>query len=183
MPGRNDGLPGRNSVDYDTRSKFCGRFFAEEFFMRGPATVAAAVAALLALSSAARANISVCNDHSATIHVALANQVNGSYTASGWWTVPKNACQVVDFTLQNSTFYYVAVSDDNEHWGNKVQLYVSTNMTGKFNYANADKSRSGAKAEMFGSASMGQDQSLSKLATLTLHIKNDGSSIEFTTKQ
>ncbi len=150
--------------------------------MRHFATIAAAIAALLGLGSAARANISVCNEYSATIHVALANQVSGSYTATGWWTVPKSACQDVDFTLQSPTFFYVAVSDDNEHWGNKVQLYVSTKMTGKFNYTNADKRRSGAKAEMFGSATMGQDQSLAKLATLTLHIKNDGSSIEFTTK-
>jgi uncharacterized membrane protein len=163
--------------------------FSEGFSMRCRATVAAAIAALLGFGSAARAAVTVCNEDSATIHVAFANHVNGSYTTAGWWSVPLNACQDVDFTPQGDTLYFTADSDDyvnngrtvTTHWGNQVQLFVSSNRSSKFNYTNADKSRNGARRETF------QPDALpgppAKLVGIIVHIKTVGSSVTFTTKQ
>jgi uncharacterized membrane protein len=146
-------------------------------------TTASVVAALLLFGSAARAGVTVCNEFPATIHVAFASQDNGSYTAAGWWTVPQNACQEVGFTLQGDTLYYAANSDEyksgrdtkRDHWGNKLQLFVSSK---KFNFTDAAKARPGAKAEMFSFAKMAQ-QPPGKNVAITMHFKQSGTSIEF----
>jgi len=152
------------------------------------AKIASAIAALLLFGSAARADIRICNEFPATIHVALAGADNGSYAAAGWWTVSENACQdVVGFTVQGDTIYYSADSDDyksgrdtkRDHWGNKLQLFVSEK---KFDFTDADKPRRGAKAQMFSSATMSQ-QPPSKDVAITLHFKQNGTSIEFKPKQ
>ncbi len=155
--------------------------------MKHLATTASSVAALLALGSVAQADIRVCNEFVAAIHVALAKQEGGSYTVGGWWTVPKNSCQDVDFTLEADTLYYAADSDDyrsgretrHDHWGNKIQLFVGSRFGNKFNFANADKGRAGAKPEMFSSATMTQ-QSQPKAVAITVHFKQGGTSIDFT---
>ena len=152
-------------------------------------TSAVCIAVLLALGSAARAaaTVTVCNEDSAAIHVALANQLNGSYATAGWWTIPLNACQDVKFTLQSQAIYFTADSDGYvdggktvvRHWGAGVQLFVGANAGRQFSYANADKSRSGAKAEAFQADSM--TDPLAQLIGLKIHITKTGSSVEFTT--
>jgi uncharacterized membrane protein len=156
--------------------------------MRHSSTLAAAIAISLGLGSVARAAVTVCNEDSATIHVAFANAVNGGYTTSGWWSVPLNMCQDVDFTLQGDTLYFTADSDAyasngktvTTHWGTGVTLYVGSNMAAKFNFTNADKSRSGAKAEAFQADAPEQP---AKLTGITVHIKTVGSSVTFTSQQ
>ncbi len=158
--------------------------------MRRLATTASAIAAFLFLGSSAWADIKVCNEALATIHVAFANQDNGGYTAAGWWAVPKDACQDVDFTLQGDTLYYAADSDSyksgrdtkRDHWGNKLKLFVGSK---KFNYTDAEKSRRGAKAEMFSSATTTPSKPAIEPApvAITVHFKPGGTSIEFTTKK
>ncbi len=146
-------------------------------------------AALLLFVSAAQATVTVCNEDSATIHVAFAKEVSGNYTTTGWWTVPLNSCQDVDFTLEGGTLYFTADSDvytDNgrkvtTHWGTpQLSLFVGTNHSGKFNYTNAQKSRRGAKSEQFQADSASGDPE--KLAKITVHIKKVGSSVEFVSK-
>jgi uncharacterized membrane protein len=159
----------------------------EIFMFRHCVLAASAVAISLLLAPAASANVTVCNEFLASIHVAFANETGGSYTASGWWTVAKDSCQDVDFTLQGDTLYYAANSDDykvgrdtkHDHWGNKVQLFVST---GKFNLTNAEKNRRGAKPVMFSSATATQ-QTPSTVVAITVHFKSGGTSISFTSKQ
>jgi hypothetical protein len=119
--------------------------------------------------------------------VAFANQVNSSFTTAGWWSVPVNACQDVDFTLQGDTLYFTADSDswvDNgrkvtTHWGNGMPLYVGSNHSSKFNYTNAEKSRRGAQAETFQPDGAGDQPE--KLVAIKVHIRKVGSSVEFTT--
>jgi uncharacterized membrane protein len=155
--------------------------------MRHVAKAVAALAALLALNSAARATVTVCNEDSATIHVAFANQVNGSYTATGWWTIPVDSCQDIDFTLQGDTLYFAADSDSymkdghrvTTHWGTSdVSLFVGTNRSKKFNYTNAEKSRAGATSVKFQPDSI---ENPDKLVKITVHIKTVGSSVESVT--
>jgi hypothetical protein len=152
-------------------------------------TLTVCIAALLALGSAAQAaaTVTVCNEDSAMIHVALANQLNGSYTTAGWWAIPLNACQDINFTLRSQTIYFTADSDgyvDNgktvvRHWGAGVRLFVGADTGRQFSYANADKSRGGAKAEAFQADSMADP--LAQLIGLKIHITKTGSSVEFTT--
>jgi uncharacterized membrane protein len=156
--------------------------------MRLSSTLAAAIAISLGMGSAARAAVSVCNEDSATIHVAFADEVNGAYTTSGWWSVPLNMCQDIDFTFQGDTLYFTADSDAyasngkkvTTHWGSGVKLYVGSNLAAKFNFTKADKSRKGAKAETF-QADMPQQPA--KLTGITVHIKTVGSSVTFTSQQ
>ncbi len=155
--------------------------------MRRLATIASAIAASMLVGSAAQADIKVCNEFLTTIHVAFANRDTDSYTAAGWWSIPKDGCQDVDFTLRGDTLYYAADSDDyksgrdtkRDHWGNKVQLFVGGN---KFNFTNAEKSRRGARAEMFSAATMTLQPSPDAVA-ITVHFKQGGTSVAFTPKQ
>ena len=134
-------------------------------------------------------DVRVCNEFLATIHVALAQQEGGSYTSVGWWTVPKNSCQDIDFTFLGDTLYYAADSDDyksgrelrHDPWGNKIQLFFGSRGSKKFGFTNAEKSRPGAKSEMFSSATMTQ-HTKPKAVAITAHFKQGGTSIDFTPK-
>ena len=156
--------------------------------MRRPATLAAAIAVSVAFGSAARATlaVTVCNEASAGIHVAFANQVDSKFTTTGWWSVPLSACQDIDFTIQGNTLYFTADSDPyasngktvTTHWGEQLQLFVGDDTTRKFNFTDADKGRSGAKAEKF---QLDDISDLAKLIGVKVHIKAVGSSVDFTT--
>jgi uncharacterized membrane protein len=129
--------------------------------MRRFAMTAAAVAAFVLLGSSARADITVCNQFRAPVKVALAYEDQGTFTAAGWWRVEPDACEPVDFAFQGAKLYYAADSDKykdgrftkQDHWGNKVKLYVKR---GQFTIENADRPRGGAKAEMFSSTDIPQ---------------------------
>src|SRR5690349_20791905 len=110
-------------------------------------------AAILLLGSPASAEIKICNEFLATVHVAFAEQDKDGYRTAGWWVVPKDTCRDADFELHGDTLYYTADSDSyksgrdtkHDHWGNKLKLFVGG--SNQFSYSNAEKSRRGAKAE------------------------------------
>jgi uncharacterized membrane protein len=122
--------------------------------MRYLATTSTAVATFLFLAVAARADITICNEFRAPIHVAFAFEEQGNFTAAGWWNVEPNACQPANFPFQSAVLYYTAHSDSyrdgratsRDHWGNKMKLYVTSK---KFNFDGAERSRSGATPDMF----------------------------------
>ncbi len=134
--------------------------------------------------SAAQADIKVCNDFRTPIHVAFASQDKGSFTAAGWWTVAPKACQAVDFTFKGTTLYYTADSDsyqigntsNQNHWGNVVQLFVTS---GDFKSDNAEISRSDAKAEKFSLAEIPAKYGKNPVST-TLRFAQGSVTMNFT---
>lgn len=153
-------------------------------FMRRVTTTASAIAAWLALGSAAHAGVTICNEFHAPTRVAFAYQDKDGYTAAGWWRVAKDACQEVDFTPQSDTFFYAANSDSYKsgrdtkryHWGNKLRLFVSDK---DFNFTNAEKSRRGTKAEMFSPTNITTSQTNT---SITIRLKEGGTTIESKSK-
>jgi uncharacterized membrane protein len=148
-----------------------------------PTTICGIVAsAYLSLSAPARADITICNEFTAPIHVALAYENQGSFTAAGWWEVGPNACEPADFAFEGSKLYYAADSDDyrsgrftkHDHWGNKTKLFVSKK---KFNSENVERSRSGARAEMFSFVEVSQPTP-EKPPKITFHFRSGGTTIE-----
>ncbi len=152
-----------------------------------PVTTVSVAAALLLLGTAARADVKVCNEFVTTVHVAFASHDDAGYRTEGWWTVPKDTCQDIDFTFSGNTLYYTAHSDEyrsgrftkRDHWGNKLQLFVGSK---KFSFTNADQRRRGAKADMFSSAS-GSSQLSPEAVVVTVHFKSGGTTVEFKPKQ
>ncbi len=134
--------------------------------------------------SAAQADIKVCNDFRTPIHVAFASQDKGSFTAAGWWTVAPKACQAVDFTFKGTTLYYTADSDsyqigntsNQNHWGNVVQLFVTS---GDFKSDNAEISRGDAKAEKFSLAEIPAKYGKNPVST-TLRFAQGSVTMNFT---
>jgi uncharacterized membrane protein len=149
--------------------------------MRCLASAAATIAGVLVLSSPARADISVCNDFVAPIHVAFAYQVQGKFTAEGWWSVAPNKCTATDFSFQGSTLYYAADSDSyksgrgtsHDHWGNKTKLFVTRK---KFTSDNASQHRRGTRSEMFSQIELTPQQH-AKPVTITLHFTQGSTTI------
>jgi uncharacterized membrane protein len=145
-------------------------------------TAAAAIATFLVLGSAAKADIVVCNDIGAPIHVAFAYPAQGGgFTAAGWWNVEPNECHPVDFLLDGPALYYSANSDgyrdgrmtSRDHWGNKEELFVPKT---KFDFDNAERIRRSARPEMFSSYEIPQGFT-GKPTTITLHFVHGSTSI------
>jgi uncharacterized membrane protein len=142
--------------------------------MRRLTSVASAIVGLLLLDAAPGSEISICNGFAVRIYVALAFQDQGNFTAAGWWSVDPNKCEPADFSFQGATLYYAADSDQykqgsgmaQEHWGNKTNLYVSTQ---KFNFDNAESNRSNTKGEMFSSIELTAQQQTTPV-TITFHF-------------
>ena len=141
----------------------------------------AAVAVFLAAGSAARAEISICNDFRARIHVAFGYQNQRSIPASGWWVIEPNVCQRVEFTYQGATLYYTAESDEyqegagtsHDHWGNKISLYVTDR---RFDVDDAQTPRSGATTKMFSLYQI-PPQYLGKPASIAFHFSSGSTNI------
>jgi len=149
--------------------------------MRRLVVTVAAVAAWLSFGAAARADISVCNDFGATIHVALAYPNGDKFTAAGWWSVDPGKCLDVNFSFSGATLYYSADSDDYKeggrthryHWGNQKKLYVSAK---KFDTDEAERHRRGSQGQMFSSLQL-TDQQQGKPLQITLHFQEGSTSI------
>jgi uncharacterized membrane protein len=149
------------------------------------ATVTTAVAISLILGAAAKADIMVCNDIAAPIHVAFAYPDRDGFTASGWWNIESNECQRVDFQFQGPTLYYSADSDgyrdgratSRDHWGNKEKLFVTRT---KFDFDNADRSRRGTRAELFSSYEIPPSY-LGKPTAITFHFIHGSTNINIST--
>jgi len=147
---------------------------------------ATAFAAFFVLASAAKADVVICNDIRAPIHVAFAYQDRDGFTASGWWNVEGNECRPVDFLFDGDTLYYSANSDgyrdgretSRDHWGNKRELFVTR---AKFGFENADRSRRGTRPEMFSSYDVPQAY-LGKPTKITFHFVHGSTSITITGK-
>ena len=148
---------------------------------------ATAIAAFLILGSAAKADVVVCNDIRAPIHVAFAYQARDGVTASGWWNVEANECRPVDFLFEGSAFYYSANSDSyrdgrevsRDHWGNKEMLFVTKT---KFDFDDAAHSRRGTRPQMFSTYEIPQSFQ-GKPATITLHFVHGSTTINIAGKQ
>jgi uncharacterized membrane protein len=142
---------------------------------------AAAIATFLMLGSAAKADIVVCNDIDAQIHVAFAYQARDGFAAAGWWNVEANECRPVDFLFDGATLYYSANSDryrdgraiNRDHWGNKEELFVTR---AKFDFDNAERSRRGTRPEMFSLYDIPQAY-LGKSTTITFHFVHGSTTI------
>ncbi len=149
--------------------------------MRYLIVTSCAAVALLSFGSAARADISVCNDFTASVHVALAYQNGNAFTAAGWWNVDPNKCVDVNFPFTGATLYYSADSDSYKeggrtahyHWGNQKKLYVTDR---KFNTDDAEHHRRGSKAEMFSLLQLTEQQQ-GKPVQITLHFQKGSTSI------
>jgi uncharacterized membrane protein len=149
--------------------------------MRRLVTATTTIAIFLVLGSVAEADITVCNDIRAPIHVAFANQAEDGFSASGWWNVEPNDCKPVDFPFEGAVLYYSADSDEyrdgratsRDHWGNKVRLFVTRT---RFDFDNAERSRRGTRAEMFSSYEVPPSY-LGKPAAITLHFTHGSTTI------
>ena len=143
------------------------------------------IAFLLAPAGAAKADITICNDFGATVHVALAYPDHDDYAASGWWTVEPRACKPAEFAFQGTELYYTADSNQykagratkTDHWGDKLKLFVSRK---DFKSDAANQRRAGAKPEMFGVVQVARPNPASN-PTITFHFKPGGTSINVKT--
>ena len=144
----------------------------------------ATVAVFPFVQSEAKAEISVCNDFHARIHVAFAYQNQRNIPASGWWTVEPNVCQTVDFAFQGDALYYAADSEDykdgdktsRDHWGNKIKLFVAD---AKFDFDDAQSPRNGATGKSFSLYEI-PPQFLGKPAKLVFHFGGGKTDITIT---
>lgn len=137
-----------------------------------------AVVSIIATSPAAMADISVCNEFRARVHVALAYEDSSGFHSAGWWSVDPNACRDIDFSFQSSTLYFTANSDSYRegrqtmtyHWGNKKELFVGSK---DFRFDDADRRRRGGKPAMFSFATL-SPQLQSKPVTITIRFALGG---------
>lgn len=149
--------------------------------MRYLIVTAGAVAAFLSFGSGARADISVCNDFVATVHVAFAYPNGEKVTAAGWWSVDPKKCADVNFPFTGATLYYTANSDNykqgrktyHDHWGNKKELYVTSK---KFNTDDAQSRRRGTKGQMFSLFELAKPLQ-GKPVQITFHFQKGSTSI------
>jgi uncharacterized membrane protein len=145
------------------------------------AATATIVATLLFAGSAAGADISVCNEFHARIHVAFGYQNQRNIPASGWWVIEPNVCDKVEYFFQGSTIYYTAESDDyqdgsatsHDHWGNKISLFVTNT---RFDVDDAQAPRSGATTKMFSLYEI-PPQYLGKPASIAFHFRSRNTDI------
>jgi uncharacterized membrane protein len=148
--------------------------------MRGFPLAAAAVAFACA-SSAAKAEIIICNDFRAPIRVAFASENQGNFTASGWWVIKRDACETTDFAVEGTTLHYTADSDEykngsgkaRDHWGNKTRLFVTEK---KFTFEHAEERRRGTKAQMFGAGTV-PEPTKDRPVQITLRFTSGNTSI------
>jgi uncharacterized membrane protein len=82
----------------------------------GAVTLAAASLAAMPIS---RADVEVCNDTGAPLHVAMGYLLaRGGWTSLGWYTVGGSSCQTVyRGRLHNRYFYLYAMNDSDGEWG------------------------------------------------------------------
>jgi len=154
--------------------------------MRLILSVMLAIVAQLALSSAALADITVCNSFRTRIRVALGYEDSNGFHAAGWWAVDANACRNVDFPFQGSVLYYTAVSNSyregrktfHNTWGNEKKLFVPRK---DFKIDYADHRRRGAKPTMFSLAKV-SEQLQSKPIEITLSFTSGSTTVSMKSK-
>ncbi len=138
--------------------------------------------AVLVFNSAARADISVCNEFTARIHVAFAYPVEERFTGQGWWNVDPNQCAVIDFSFQGGRLYYTADSDEyksggtsrsRDHWGNKTPLFLTRK---DFKSNDLNKQHPGTKREMFSYVELTAQQQANPV-TITFHFVSGSTTI------
>ncbi|SEP58446.1 Uncharacterized membrane protein [Faunimonas pinastri] len=86
---------------------------------RAAATVAIAVSAAFALSSAAHADLRLCNKTSGRVGVAVGYKAAKAWMTEGWWTVDANSCATLMAGPLISEFYYIYAVDYDQggEWG------------------------------------------------------------------
>ena len=145
----------------------------------------ASVAVFLFVASEAKAEITVCNDFRARIHVAFAYQNQRNIPASGWWVIEPSVCQKIDYTFQGATLYYTAQSDSyqdgaatsHDNWGNQINLFVTDT---KFDVDDAQSPRTGATTKRFSLYEI-PPQHLGKPAQIEFRFRKGNTDIKITT--
>jgi uncharacterized membrane protein len=86
--------------------------------------VTAALAAGLALSSAARAELKLCNSTSSRIGVAIGYKDKENWTSEGWWNVDSQSCALLIQDKLRARFYYVYAFDYDKggEWGGAIPM-------------------------------------------------------------
>jgi uncharacterized membrane protein len=81
-----------------------------------------ALAAALALPSAAHADFRVCNQTSSRVGVAMGHKEGDSWITEGWWNIPANACETLVRGTLGSRFYYLYAIDYDQggEWSGKA---------------------------------------------------------------
>ena len=69
------------------------------------------IAVLIAWSSAARADLRLCNTTTARIGVAIGYQDNQGWTTEGWWNIAAQTCETLYKGILSSRFYYIHAVD------------------------------------------------------------------------
>jgi uncharacterized membrane protein len=136
----------------------------------------AAIVMLIAPTSAAYADIMVCNDFRARVRVAFAFEGPSGIASAGWWVVEPNACKDVDFAFTGGSFYYAADSDSykeggsnmRDHWGNKKELFVPSK---DFKTDDAGRKRRDTKPVKFSEVRLSEQQQ-SKPVLITLRFSS-----------
>lgn len=121
-----------------------------------------ALAAVLAAAAPARADVVVCNDLQAALHVAIAYQDAGSVTSHGWWRVEGRQCRELPFSPLD--FFYAAESEQyweggkivQHTWGRGRRLFVGSGKWHQFKLARAEQARQGAREIGFTSFAVGE---------------------------
>jgi uncharacterized membrane protein len=139
------------------------------------------IIAQFGLSSAALADISVCNDFRVRVRVALAFENGGAFPAAGWWAVDPKACRDIDFPFQGAVLYYTADSDPyregnktlRDHWGNKKELFVGNK---DFKFDHAERRQPGSKPAKFGLATV-SEQLQSKPVSIVIRFTSGNTSV------
>ena len=71
-----------------------------------------ALAAGLALPSAARADLRLCNNASSRVSVAIAYTNGKTWVSEGWWNLKSNACEVLLRGNLAAQYYYIYAMDE-----------------------------------------------------------------------
>ncbi|HUZ67441.1 MAG TPA: DUF1036 domain-containing protein [Beijerinckiaceae bacterium] len=71
-----------------------------------------ALAALCAASSAARADLRLCNNAADRVSVAIAYTNGKRWVTEGWWNLKKNGCEILMNGPLAAEFYYVYAMDE-----------------------------------------------------------------------
>jgi uncharacterized membrane protein len=69
------------------------------------------IVAIIASTSAARADLKLCNTTTARIGVAIGYQDNQGWSTEGWWNIAAQTCETLYKGVLSSRFYYIHAVD------------------------------------------------------------------------
>ena len=96
---------------------------------RIPMIVAALATILVAAGVApARADLTVCNQTSSRVGVAIGHQQSGEWSTEGWWNLTPGACEAILPGPLDGRFYYIFARDWDKggDWGGTTPMCTQT---------------------------------------------------------